>query len=79
MSAACRRLGARVDVSGLKATCRSVAFRARFDEFPSRGHYMERREPRTGFVLHVLREVERQLDPSSMAARLRGSPVLFVR
>ncbi|MQL82189.1 hypothetical protein Taro_014659 [Colocasia esculenta] len=27
MSAACCRLGARVDVSGLKATCRSVAFR----------------------------------------------------
>ncbi|MQL85702.1 hypothetical protein Taro_018216 [Colocasia esculenta] len=53
--------------------------RAWHDEFPPQGRYVERREPRTGFVLRVLHEVERQLDLSSVAARLRGSPVLFVQ
>ncbi|MQL99477.1 hypothetical protein Taro_032201, partial [Colocasia esculenta] len=105
----------------------------RLDEFLLQGRYVERRKPRVGFVLRVLREgfavalraatrsrhldlsrsegglscrhdnsrmlsfehrrcgglvglhsslyllVERQLDLSSVAARLRGSPVLFFR
>ncbi|MQM02589.1 hypothetical protein Taro_035363, partial [Colocasia esculenta] len=41
------------------ATVRSVAMRsrqARFDEFPPRGRCVERREPRTGFVLRILRK-----------------------
>ncbi|MQL91430.1 hypothetical protein Taro_024045 [Colocasia esculenta] len=53
--------------------------RARFDEFPPRARYVERRKRRAGIVLRILHEVERQLDLLSMAARLRGSPVWFVR
>ncbi|MQL91645.1 hypothetical protein Taro_024264 [Colocasia esculenta] len=68
MSAACRRLGAQVDVSELGKLYllgqgvllwelwANWLVRARFDEFLPRGRYVERREPRTGFVRRVLRE-----------------------
>ncbi|MQM10797.1 hypothetical protein Taro_043695 [Colocasia esculenta] len=54
----------RVDESSVRPGGFVVGFwviwlaRARFDEFPLRGRCVERREPRTGFVLRVLHEGE---------------------
>ncbi|MQL97878.1 hypothetical protein Taro_030577 [Colocasia esculenta] len=52
----------RADESSVRPEGFAVGFwviwlaRARFDEFPPRGRCVERKEPRTGFVLRILRE-----------------------